>query len=121
MGHLLLAVQVGLGLLIAGFALSTSLLLSLVLLFFGGIFFMGLFSISFSLLQLTVPNALRGRVVSIYMVALRGGGPIGGLVAGALADRFSASSVMAVNGVLLAIIAASLLIFRRATSLVGAA
>jgi MFS family permease len=121
LGHLLLAVQVSLGLIIAGFALSTSLVLSLVLLFLGGIFFMGLFSISFSLLQLTVPNALRGRVVSIYMVALRGGGPIGGLVAGALADQFSASSVMAVNGLLLAIVAASLLIFRRATSLVGAA
>ena len=48
------------------------------------------FSISFSLLQLTVPDELRGRVVSIYMVALRGGWPIGGLVAGALADVFSA-------------------------------
>jgi MFS family permease len=74
---------------------------------------MALFSISFSLLQLTVPNELRGRVVSIYMVALRGGGPIGGLVAGAFADVFSAPSVMAVNGLLLAIIAGTLLVFRR--------
>ena len=62
---------------------------------------MAVFSISFSLVQLTVPDALRGRVVSIYMVALRGGWPIGGLVAGALADRFSAPHVMTVNGVLL--------------------
>ncbi len=112
-GRLLLGVQVGLGLLIAGFALSTSLPLSLVLLFFGGIFFMASFSISFSLLQMTVPDDLRGRVVSIYMVALRGGGPIGGLVAGALADVYSASSVMAVNGLLLAVIAGSLFLFRR--------
>jgi hypothetical protein len=52
-------------------------------------------------------------VVSIYMVALRGGGPIGGLVAGALADVFSAPGVMAVNGVLLAIIAGTLMVFRR--------
>jgi MFS family permease len=111
MGRLLLTVQIGLGLLIAGFALSTSLPLSLALLFTGGIFFMALFSISFSLVQLTVPEALRGRVVSIYMVALRGGGPIGGLVAGALADRFSASSVMAVNGTLLALVAAGFLVF----------
>jgi len=120
MGHILLAVQVGLGLLIAAFALSTSLVLSLILLFFGGIFFMGLFSISFSLLQMTVPNALRGRVVSIYMVALRGGGPIGGLVAGALADKFSAPGVMAVNGLLLAAIAGSLLLFRKGSSLTAA-
>ena len=120
LGRVLLAVQIGLGLLIAGFALSTSLPLSLVLLFFGGIFFMALFSISFSLLQMTVPDDLRGRVVSIYMVALRGGGPIGGLVAGALADHYSASSVMAVNGVLLAVIAASLFLVGRGSSLIKA-
>jgi MFS family permease len=112
MGRLLLTVQIGLGLLIAAFALSTSLPLSLALLFIGGILFMALFSISFSLVQLTVPETLRGRVVSIYMVALRGGGPIGGLVAGALADRFSASSVMAVNGVVLAVVAAWYLLVR---------
>jgi len=112
MGRLLLSVQIGLGLLIAAFALSTSLPLSLALLFVGGILFMALFSISFSLVQLTVPEALRGRVVSIYMMALRGGGPIGGLVAGALADRFSASSVMAVNGAVLAVVAAWFLFVR---------
>jgi MFS family permease len=120
MGRLLLSVQIGLGVLIAAFALSTSLALSLVLLFLGGILFMALFSISFSIVQLTVPEALRGRVVSIYMVALRGGGPIGGLVAGALADRFSASSVMAVNGVLLAVVAAWFLLVRGGTILTAA-
>ena len=117
LGRLLLLIQIGLGLLITGFALSTSLTLSLVLLFLGGIFFMGLFSISFSLVQLTVPDSLRGRVVSIYMVALRGGGPLGGLVAGALADRFSAPGVMAVNGVILAVISGWLLLGKRASSL----
>jgi MFS family permease len=117
MGRLLLLIQICLGILIAAFALSTSLPVSLALVFVGGIFFMALFSISFSLVQLTVPDALRGRVVSIYMVALRGGGPIGGLVAGALADVYSASSVMTVNGVLLTVIAASILLFRRDSSL----
>lgn len=120
LGRVLLIVQIGLGLLIAAFSLSTSLPLSLLLLFFGGIFFMALFSISFSLVQMTVPDALRGRVVSIYMVALRGGGPLGGLAAGALADHYSASSVMAVNGVVLALISASLFVFRRGSSLASA-
>ena len=120
LGRVLLLMQIGLGLLIAGFALSRSLPLSLILLFIGGMFFMGLFSISFSLLQMTVPNELRGRVVSIYMVALRGGGPIGGLVAGAFADKYSASGVMAINGLLLAVIAASLFLFKRGRALTTA-
>jgi MFS family permease len=117
MGRTLLAVQIGLGVLIAAFALSRTLSLSLVLLFVGGMFFMGLFSISFSLIQLMVPDHLRGRVVSIYMVALRGGWPIGGLVAGALADTFSAPTVMVVNGLLLSVLAGSILLFRRGGSL----
>ncbi len=117
LGRILLAVQIGLGLVIAAFALSTWLVLSLVLLFAGGILFMALFSLSFSLLQLTVPDALRGRVVAIYMVAMRSGGPVGALVAGALADRFSAPSVMAVNGLLLAVISAGVLVSRRGRAL----
>lgn len=117
LGRMLLIIQIGLGLLIAGFALSTSLTLSLILLFLGGIFFMGLFSISFSIVQLTVPDKLRGRVVSIYMMALRGGGPLGALVAGALADVYDASRVMAFNGLLLVLISGSLLVMRRASSL----
>jgi MFS family permease len=120
MGRTLLLVQIALGLLIAAFALSTSLPLSLVLLFFGGVFFMALFSLSFSLVQLTVPDDLRGRVVSIYMVALRGGGPIGALVAGALADRFTASRVMAINGLLLALISGWMFVFKRGSALTRA-
>jgi MFS family permease len=117
LGRVLLSVQIGLGLFIAGFALSTSLPLSLVLLFFCGILFMALFSISFSLVQMTVPDALRGRVVSIYMVALRGGGPIGALVAGALADQLNASVVMAVNGALLALLSALVFVSKRGRAL----
>jgi MFS family permease len=110
-------VQVVLGVLIATFAQSRILPLSLVLLLVGGIFFMMVFSISFSLVQLTVPDQLRGRVVSIYMVALRGGWPIGSLVAGAMADKFTAPVVMGVNGLLLSLVAATLLLFWRKSSL----
>jgi MFS family permease len=113
MGRALLGIQAALGLLIACFALSRSLPLGLALLFIGGMFFMAVFSISFSIVQLTVPDELRGRVVSIYMVALRGGWPIGGLVAGVLADVFSAPAVLAVNGVLLSLLAGSMLVTGR--------
>jgi MFS family permease len=120
MGRVLLTVQVVLGLLIVLFAQSRTLSLSLGLLFVLGVFFMAVFSISFSLVQLTAPDHLRGRVVSIYMVALRGGWPIGSLVAGAMADKFSAPHVMAVNGLLLSAVAAGLLLFRRASVLTQA-
>jgi len=117
MGRTLLLLQIVQGLLIAGFAMSRALPLSLLLLFLGGVFFMAVFSISFSLVQLTVPDELHGRVMSIYKVALRGGGPLGGLVAGYLADMFSAPRVMAVNGVLLSLLAATLLASGRGRSL----
>ena len=78
------------------------------------------FSISFSLVQLTVPDELRGRVVSIYMVALRGGWPLGGLVAGAMADKFGAPHVMAVNGAAAALAVGRLLSVHRARALADA-
>jgi MFS family permease len=117
MGTVLLGVQIMLGLMLAIFASSTTFYVSLALLFVCGTFSMAMFSISFSLVQLTVPDALRGRVVSIYMVALRGGWPIGGLVAGALADRFSAPHVLATNGLILSVLAGGLLISGKAKTL----
>ena len=117
MGMVLFGLQIVIGLLIAAFSQSRSLPLSLGILFLSGMCFMGLFATSFSLVQLTVPEALRGRVVSIYMVALRGGGPLGGLVTGALADRITAPRAMAANGIALAIFSLTMLISGRARSL----
>jgi MFS family permease len=117
MGAAFLGVQIVLGLLLAAFALSRTFELSLLLLFMCGMFYMAVFSISFSLLQLTVPDELRGRVISIYMVALRSGGPIGALVAGALADAFSAPTVMAINGLALSLVGVTLLTLGRGASL----
>ena len=59
-----------------------------------------------SLVQLNAPNEVRGRVMSIYMVAFRGGMPLGSLVAGAIASRLSAPFVLTVNGALLSLVAA---------------
>jgi predicted MFS family arabinose efflux permease len=112
MGRSLLTTQILLGLFVAAFAASRSLPLSLLLIFICGACSMAVFSMAFSLVQLTVPDDLRGRIVSIYMVALRSGGPIGGLVAGAFADRFTAPVVMTTSAGLLSVVAATLL-FRR--------
>ncbi|MFN2469891.1 MAG: MFS transporter [Gaiellaceae bacterium] len=57
-----------------------------VLLFFIGVCFTLWTSNSQAILQLTVPNHLRGRVLSLWLLAFGGAAPLGGLLAGWLAD-----------------------------------
>ena len=59
---------------------------------------MAALSMSFSLIQHTVPDHLRGRVVSIYMVAFRGGMPLGSLATGFASSFLSVPIVLAING-----------------------
>ena len=117
MGRLLLGVQFSMGLIIAAFGWTTTPSISYALIFCGGIAFMALFSMSFSIVQLAVPEELRGRVVSIYMVALRGGGPIGALIAGYFADIYSAPTVMIVNGLLLSLVTIAVVVSGKGSSL----
>src|SRR6185369_15722445 len=63
------------------------------------------FSMTASLVQLIVPDHLRGRVVSIYMVAFRGGMPLGSLAGGYAASLTSAPHVLTVNGALVSVVA----------------
>ena len=110
MGRTLLMTQVAFGALITAFAISRILWLSDVLLFFSGAALLMTFSMTSSLVQLIVPDHLRGRVMSIYMVAFRGGMPLGSLAAGYVASRTSAPLVLQVNGVLIMCVAAYFLI-----------
>jgi uncharacterized membrane protein YfcA len=57
-----------------------------------------------------VPDHLRGRVVSIYMVAFRGGMPLGSLAAGYAATLTSAPTMLTINGVLVSVVAAYFLL-----------
>ena len=110
MGLTLLLVQLAFGVLLAGFAFSRITWLSNVLLFLDGAALLIVFSMTASLVQLIVPDHLRGRVVSIYMVAFRGGMPLGSLWGGYAATLSSAPYVLAVNGVLVSLVAAYFLI-----------
>ncbi len=105
MGRTALIVQALCGLLIVGFALSRVLWLSDILLFCTGAALIIVFATVTSLVQLVVPNELRGRVMSIYMVAFRGGMPLGSLVSGYFASKFGAPIVLVCNGILLAAVA----------------
>ena len=108
----LLLIFLGLfGAAMTAFSLSRTPWLSASLLFAAGALLVMCFSLTTSLAQLLAPPELRGRVVSIYMVAFRGGSPLGGLASGWMVTQVgSAPAVLAVNGVLLTIIAAVFLV-----------
>jgi len=110
MGTWALGVQVIFGVLIVLFAVSRMPLLSNLLLFAGGAALIVVFSLMISLVQLIAPNEMRGRVMSIYMVAFRGGMPLGSLASGYLANLTSAPTALVVNGVLLMVVGAGFLI-----------
>ena len=82
MGLTTLAMQAIYGVFIVAFAMSRTLWMSDVLLFLTGAALMVVFSTVTSLVQLIAPNEMRGRVMSIYMLAFRGGMPLGSLVSG---------------------------------------
>jgi MFS family permease len=106
MGRTLLILQFIFGGVVVLFALTRLFWLNALLLFAGGACMVMVFAMLSSLVQLNAPNEMRGRVMSIYMVAFRGGMPIGSLVGGWLATLTSAPAVLVVNGVLLTAVAA---------------
>jgi predicted MFS family arabinose efflux permease len=110
MGLTALLVQAIYGMLILAFAMSRVLWLSDILLFLTGAALMVVFSTVTSLIQLIAPNEMRGRVMSIYMVAFRGGMPLGSLASGYFATWIGAPAVIAINGVLLVAVAAYFLV-----------
>ena len=63
-----------------------------------------------SLVQLNVSEEIRGRVMSIFMLAFRGGMPLGNLVAGYFASKFSPSQALFALGCILASIAMGFLL-----------
>ena len=97
----------------AGFSLSKSLALSCALLFLSGAALVSVFSLITSLVQLITADEMRGRVMSVYNVAFRGGMPIGSLITGFLVPRFSAPLVLACNGVILALLGLYFLVGHR--------
>lgn len=100
-----LLVMLVLGFFIVGFGLSKMLSLSAVLLFVAGAALMIVFALNSSLVQMYVGDDMRGRVMSVYNVAFRGGMPLGSLFSGLLIKQASAPVIMAGNGVLVVLLA----------------
>jgi MFS family permease len=106
MGRAALLMQLAYALLILLFAITRVLWLNAVILFLAGICMMTVTAMLMSLVQLNVPNEMRGRVMSIYMVAFRGGMPLGSLFGGWVASQVSAPAVLMLNGMLMSLVAA---------------
>jgi predicted MFS family arabinose efflux permease len=117
-GRVALIMLIVLGAAILGFALSKRLYLSYTVVIVAGFAMMTVFATVTSLVQLITTEEMRGRVMSVYNCAFRGGMPMGNLVSGWLVPIFSAPVVLGVNGVLLAMLAAYFFVTRsRVTAL----
>ena len=73
----------------------------------------GVFTMVSSLVQLITTNEMRGRVMSVYNCAFRGGMPMGNLLTGWLVPLFTAPVVLGVNGMLLVMLALYFLLVHR--------
>jgi predicted MFS family arabinose efflux permease len=112
-GRIALTALIFLGALIVAFSSSKSILLSSVLIFCSGAALITVFAMIQSLVQAITADEMRGRVLSVYNVAFRGGMPIGSLVLGKLIPVFTVSLTMAGSGVVLAALGLYFLLVHR--------
>ncbi len=117
---------IGVGATLAGvaelvLAASGSMGLSLIAMFLTGLGAIGMAATANTTIQLTVPDELRGRVMSVYTTVFAGSTPIGGLVAGALASRFGAPEAIAIGGGLSLVVGLGVVAWYRSAGIAGMA
>ena|SRR5579864_26136 len=119
-GRAALLILTLLGTIITGFALSHWLPLSAVLIFAGGAAIMASASLMLTLVQLIVTDNMRGRVMSVYNLAFRGGMPLGSLALGRLMPLCGVSLTMASAGSVLVLLSLYFLLVQRRVALLQA-
>ena len=113
-GMLMMSAILLLGIALVGFALTTTFVIGLFFLALTGMAQMIFMTTNQTIVQSTVPDELRGRVMGIYMLSL-GMMPLGGLVGGLLAEATSAPTAILTLGSLVCVIAVGFML--RAKSL----
>ncbi|MFZ0418823.1 MAG: MFS transporter [Candidatus Sulfotelmatobacter sp.] len=88
----------GFGASLVVFSISHSFWVSVILLLPVGYTMMLQMACSNTLIQVMVPDALRGRVMAVYSMMFMGMAPIGALFGGALADRLGAQVTVGIGG-----------------------
>ncbi len=99
LGSWVLGAAAGLGVSLILFAHSRQLWLSVLLLVPVGFCMMVQMASSNTLIQVMVPDHLRGRVMAIYSMMFMGMAPFGALFAGTVASRLSAPATVTIGGV----------------------
>ena len=112
-GRAALLILTLLGGLTMAFSASKVFWLSCVILFLGGAALISVFALVTSLVQLQTTDNMRGRVMSVYNVAFRGGMPFGNLTSGRLMQTLGAPEVLLINGGLLIALALYFLMIQR--------
>jgi len=112
-GRFALTMLIVLGAGIAGFSFSKFLPASYTMLALVGASMMAVFATVTSLVQLILTNEMRGRVMSVYNFAFRGGMPMGNLATSWLVPHYTAPVVLGVNGFLLMVVAVYFLTVQR--------
>jgi len=105
--RLVAVAPMGVGLPLVALAWSRTLPLSCLLLAAMGATILIAVNTTNALLQQSAPDAWRGRVIGVYSMAFAGTAPIGGLLAGSLAEHIGLRATLTLNGLL--IVAAGLL------------
>jgi MFS family permease len=112
-GRFALTMLILLGAGISVFSFSKLLPLSYGVLVVVGATMMAVFATVISLVQLIVTDEMRGRVMSVYNFAFRGGMPMGNLFSSWLVPKYTAPLVLGVNGFLLVLVAVYFLVVQR--------
>jgi MFS family permease len=101
------------GLAVAAVGFSGSVLVALIALTALGLAMITTTALTNTLLQTLVPDALRGRIVSVYTFSFVGMAPIGAFLGGAAAERFGVAATLGVGGFLTMAAAGGLLLRSR--------
>jgi MFS family permease len=119
LGRWVSTAAIGFGVSLTLFAFSRHLWLSIALLVPVGFAMMIQMGATNTLLQVMVPDRLRGRVMSIYSMMFIGMGPIGALLGGSVAAKIGAPTTVAIGG--LVSLASGVIFARRLPAIRGEA
>ncbi len=119
-GRMLLAALL-FGVLLGAVAVTTNYLASLAILLTLGLVGVSFTTSANTLIQINVPDALRGRVLSVYMLLFAGSTPVGGLLIGSVSHALGVPSALMVCAILCIVGVVGAWLYRRRTEQVSIA